>query len=112
MNNAIVYVGLDSADDMTTVGRVSFKEMQRTRILKEIDMANFDKEQIVFMKDSTFVFYRDTKGGFHVEFVHEDPKNNSAPTVLHNACFYISQEEILEMRATFFYNSIFTKKHF
>lgn len=35
---SIEYVGIESADDLTTVGTLLFKDMLRDRVLKKVDL--------------------------------------------------------------------------
>mmetsp|Transcript_6383 Transcript_6383/g.8535 ORF Transcript_6383/g.8535 Transcript_6383/m.8535 type:complete len:99 (+) Transcript_6383:1307-1603(+) len=53
MTSAIEYVGIDTADDMTTVGSVTFVDMLNSRVLKKADLTNYDYDEAVLM-DSMF----------------------------------------------------------
>lgn len=50
---AIEYVGLENADDMTSVGSVSFVDMLNSRVLKKADLTNYSYDESVLM-DSMF----------------------------------------------------------
>ena len=72
MKASVEYSGVNAADDMTTVGTVKFVEMLNSRVLKKVDLSNYDYDEAVLI-DSQFVLTRDSAGGFFVEMVFKDP---------------------------------------
>ena len=46
---AVEYVGIQTADDMTTVDTVSFVDMLNSRVLKKADLTNYSYDEAVLM---------------------------------------------------------------
>jgi hypothetical protein len=42
LESAIEYVGIDSADDMTLIGGVPFKDMLQDRVLKKLNLSSYN----------------------------------------------------------------------
>jgi len=86
---AVEYVGIATADDMTTVGSVSFVDMLNSRVLKKADLTNYSYDEAVLM-DSMFQLSRDADGGFYVEMVFKENVNPSNQVALHR--FYLARD--------------------
>ena len=105
----VEYVGVETADDMTTVGSVSFVDMLNSRVLKKADLTNYDYDESVLM-DSQFQLSRDSNGGFFIEMVFKEPDNPLNQVALHR--FYLAREDLLEMRINYFNNAVFINGNF
>ena len=73
LREAVRHIGLEKAS--TGVGTVKFKDMMENEVLKKVDLSSYEFDEAVLL-ESVFVFSRDSSGGFYVEMLFQEPRDN------------------------------------